>query len=111
MGIDVQNTATVAGGIGGTVIGAAFFFRTLISKWVGLGTNIDEEHARRDVVTLLRDQVEELVQLNKELREENHHLMEERLALKEEKSDLRMLVKELEIKVEFLQHSVDNIHK
>lgn len=97
--------------MGGTIIGAAFFLRSIIAKWIGLGTAIDGENARKDIVELLREQIDELVDLNKELREENKILREERLASQEENSQLKIMVKTLETKVEFLQQSIDNLRK
>ena len=110
-GIDAQQAAVTAGGVGGTIIGAAFFLRSIIAKWIGLGTAIDGENARKDIVELLREQIDELVVLNKELKEENRILREERLASQEENSQLKIMVKTLETKVEFLQQSIDNLRK
>ena len=110
-GLDPQQLAMAAGGVGGTVIGAAFFLRSIIAKWIGLGTAIDSENARKDIVELLREQIDKLVDLNKELREENRILREERLASQEENSQLKIMVRTLETKVEFLQQSIDKLRK
>lgn len=110
-GLDPQQLAMAAGGVGGTVIGAAFFLRSIIAKWIGLGTVIDSENARKDIVELLREQIDKLVDLNKELREENKILREERLASQEENSQLKIMVRTLETKVEFLQQSIDKLRK
>lgn len=110
-GLDPQQAMLAAGGVGGTIIGAAFFLRSIVAKWIGLGTAIDSENARKDIVELLREQIDELVDLNKELREENRILREERLASAEENSQLKAMVKTLEIKVEFLQESIDKFRK
>ena len=97
--------------MGGTIIGAAFFLRSIVAKWIGLGTAIDSENARKDIVELLREQIDKLVDLNKELREENRILREERLASAEENSQLKIMVRTLETKVEFLQQSIDKLRK
>lgn len=110
-GVDTQQAAMTAGGVGGTIIGAAFFFRSIFAKWIGLGTAIDSENARKEIVELLREQIDELVDLNKELREENKILREERLASQEENSQLKIMVRTLETKVEFLQRSIDKLRK
>ena len=103
-GLDPQQAMLAAGGVGGTIIGAAFFLRSIVAKWIGLGTAIDSENARKDIVELLREQIDELV-------EENRILREERLASAEENSQLKAMVKTLEIKVEFLQESIDKLRK
>ena len=110
-GLDPQQAMLAAGGAGGTIIGAAFFLRSIVAKWIGLGTAIDSENARKDIVELLREQIDKLVDLNKELREENRILREERLASQEENSQLKIMVRTLETKVEFLQQSIDKLRK
>ena len=110
-GVDAQQAAMTAGGVVGTIIGAAFFFRSIFAKWIGLGTAIDSENARKEIVELLREQIDKLVDLNKELREENKILREERLASQEENSQLKIMVRTLETKVEFLQKSIDKLRK
>lgn len=120
MEFDFQQTVTLMGGIGGTIVGAAFFFRTIVAKWVDSGTNIEEANARRDVVVLLRDQVEELVALNKAMREEsklkgdelislNKELREENVTLKEENRELRRMVSELRDQVDSLESRIDKL--
>lgn len=102
MEFDFQQIVTLMGGIGGTIVGAAFFFRTIVAKWVDSGTSIEEANARRDVVTLLRDQMEELVNLNRELREEKEFFRTENEAL-------HALIAELRDKVYSLESRIDKL--